>query len=202
MKIRTFKDIILSAKKWQLKECSRDWKTCVPLFPLETPCNSLEPPVNPCNPMWYIVTINPEKTIFHVLYRKQAFLDYENVGLKTPQNIHFSKGISIFPSHLHFAKGVSPSLSSKVWDVLYFHFMQNIPRKVPENVLVRKTFFCNPLYPHVIHREKTIDKPYIGLKNLHYLLVHGFCQNLRFWQLFVLKRFQTTTRNNIWWCSR
>ena len=36
--------------------------------------------------------MNREKTISDVLHRKEAFLDYESVGFKNPQNSHFSKG--------------------------------------------------------------------------------------------------------------
>ena len=37
--------------------------------------------------------MNREKTIFDVLYRKHAFLDYENIGLKKMQNLYVSKGV-------------------------------------------------------------------------------------------------------------
>ena len=37
---------------------------------------------------------NREKTIFDVLYSKQAFLDNENIGLKTHKIGIFSKGVS------------------------------------------------------------------------------------------------------------
>ena len=67
--------------------------------------------------------------------------------------------------------------------------MQNIPRKVPENVLVRKTFFCNPLYPHVIHREKTIDKPYIGLKKPALFVSPRFLSKFEILATFRFKTF-------------
>jgi len=38
--------------------------------------------------------MNREKTIFDVLYTKQAFLGHENIGLKKTPNLHFSKGFS------------------------------------------------------------------------------------------------------------
>ena len=38
--------------------------------------------------------INREKTIFDVLYSKQAFLNKKNLGLKNPKNRHFSKEVS------------------------------------------------------------------------------------------------------------
>ena len=37
--------------------------------------------------------IDPDKRIFDVLYRKHAFLDYENIGLKKMQNLYVSKGL-------------------------------------------------------------------------------------------------------------
>ena len=33
--------------------------------------------------------MNRKKTIFDVLYRKQVFLEYENIGLKKAPNLHF-----------------------------------------------------------------------------------------------------------------
>ena len=41
-----------------------------------------------------MVKINREKTIFDVLYSKQAFLNNKNIGFKNPQNWHFCKGVS------------------------------------------------------------------------------------------------------------
>ena len=60
--------------------------------------------------------IDRERTIFDILWRKQAFLGYENIGLKKPRNLIFPKGLvhgfghkfNIFPT---------------------FRFMQNTPRK-------------------------------------------------------------------------
>ena len=47
--------------------------------------------------MSYIVKINSEKTIFVVLYSKQAFVNNENIGFKNPQNWHFfPKGLVHF----------------------------------------------------------------------------------------------------------
>ena len=40
-----------------------------------------------------IVKINREKTIFDLLYSKQAFLNNKNIGFKTAQNWHFCKGV-------------------------------------------------------------------------------------------------------------
>ena len=36
--------------------------------------------------------MNREKLMFDVLYKKQAFLDHENIAFKIHQNLHFSKG--------------------------------------------------------------------------------------------------------------
>ena len=55
---------------------------------------------------------NREKTIFDVLYSKQAFLDNENIGLKNPQNWHFFHGFG-----------------QKFKILLTFCFMLNTPRK-------------------------------------------------------------------------
>ena len=59
---------------------------------------------------------NREKTIFDVLYSKQAFLDNENIGLKTHK-------IGIF------SKGGKMVLVKKFKIVLTFCFMLNTPRK-------------------------------------------------------------------------
>ena len=55
---------------------------------------------------------NREKTIFDVLYSKQAFLDNENIGLQNPQNWHFFHGFG-----------------QKFKILLTFCFMLNTPRK-------------------------------------------------------------------------
>ena len=44
--------------------------------------------------MSWIVKINRGKTIFDVLYSKQAFLNNKNIGFKNAQNWHFCKGVS------------------------------------------------------------------------------------------------------------
>ena len=52
------------------------------------------------------------KTIFDVLYSKQAFLNNENIGFKNPQNWHFfSKGLV-----LHFGQEVEEKLFADVLD--------------------------------------------------------------------------------------
>ena len=61
--------------------------------------------------------IDREKTIFDVLYSKQAFLNNENMGLKNPQNWHF------------FPKGLVHGFGQKFEILLTFRFMQNTPRK-------------------------------------------------------------------------
>ena len=61
--------------------------------------------------------INHEKTTFDVLYRKEAFLNNENMGLKNPHNWHF------------FAKGLVHGFGQKFEILLTFRFMQNTPRK-------------------------------------------------------------------------
>ena len=61
--------------------------------------------------------INREKTIFDVLYSKQAFLNNENVGLKTHK-------IGIFP------KGLVHGFGQKFVILLTFRFMQNTPRNI------------------------------------------------------------------------
>ena len=38
--------------------------------------------------------MNRKKTILDVLYRKQVFLEYENIGLKKTPNLHVSKNDS------------------------------------------------------------------------------------------------------------
>ena len=55
--------------------------------------------------------MNREKTIFDVLYRKQAFLEYENIRLKKTPNLHFSKGFS-------------PWFWSKRWSFIIFYVYQ------------------------------------------------------------------------------
>ena len=40
-----------------------------------------------------MVKINREKTIFDLLYRKQAFLDNENIGFKNPKTGIFPNGL-------------------------------------------------------------------------------------------------------------
>ena len=76
-----------------------------------------------------MVEINREKSIFDVLYSKQAFLDYEIIGLKNPQNLHFIQGVSRWFLFKHL----------KFW--LHFIFCK-IPReKVFGDVFVRKQAF-------------------------------------------------------------
>ena len=41
-----------------------------------------------------MVKINRGKTIFHVLYSKQAFLNNKNIGFKNGQIWHFWEGVS------------------------------------------------------------------------------------------------------------
>ena len=60
--------------------------------------------------------INREKTIFNVLFSKQASLDNENIGSKTHK-------IGIFP------KGLVHGFGEKFEILLTFRFMQNKPRK-------------------------------------------------------------------------
>ena len=56
--------------------------------------------------------IDREKTIFDVLYSKQAFLNNENIGFKNPQNWHFfSKGLV-----LDFGQEVEEKLFADVLD--------------------------------------------------------------------------------------
>ena len=60
--------------------------------------------------------INREKSIFDVLYRKQAFLNNENIGFKNPK-------IGIF------ATGLVHSFGQKMEILVTFGFTQNTPRK-------------------------------------------------------------------------
>ena len=60
--------------------------------------------------------INRDKPIFDILYRKQAFLNNENIGLETHK-------IGIF------AKGIVHGFGQKFELWLTFGFMQNTPRK-------------------------------------------------------------------------
>ena len=60
--------------------------------------------------------INREKTIFDVVYNKQASLDNENIGSKTHK-------IGIFP------KGLVHGFHEKFEILLTLRFMQNKPRK-------------------------------------------------------------------------
>ena len=58
--------------------------------------------------------INREKTIFDLLYSKQAFLDNENIGFKNPK-------IGIFP------KGLVQGFGQKFEILLTFRFNQITP---------------------------------------------------------------------------
>ena len=60
--------------------------------------------------------INREKWIFDLLYSKKAFLDNENIGLKTPE-------IGIFP------KGLVHGVGHKFEILITFRFIQNTPEK-------------------------------------------------------------------------
>ena len=62
--------------------------------------------------MLWIAKINRQRAIFNVLYSKQAFLNNENIGLKNPQNWHFSM-----------------DLIKKLEILLTIRFMQNTPRE-------------------------------------------------------------------------
>ena len=66
--------------------------------------------------MSQIVKINREKTIFHVLYRKQAFLNNKNMGFK-------SLKIGMF------ANGLVDGFGQKFEILRTFRFMQNTARK-------------------------------------------------------------------------
>ena len=61
--------------------------------------------------------IDREKTIFDVLYSKQAFLKNENVGVKMHK-------INVFP------KGLVHGFGQKFVILLTFPFMQNTPRNI------------------------------------------------------------------------
>ena len=56
------------------------------MSPLVTPCN-------PCIPMTENLKIDREKTMFDVLYRRQAFLKNENVGVKKQKIGILPKGL-------------------------------------------------------------------------------------------------------------
>ena len=43
---------------------------------------------------FFLFKTGQEKVFGDVLDRKQAFLDYRNIDLKKPQNLHLSKGVS------------------------------------------------------------------------------------------------------------
>ena len=67
--------------------------------------------------------IDRKETISDVWERKQAFLDYENIGLK-------KRWISIFPN------GLVHGFGKKFVILLTFRFMQNTPTKKIGDVLV------------------------------------------------------------------
>ena len=72
--------------------------------------------------MSYIVKINSEKTIFVVLYSKQAFVNNENIGLKNPQNWHsFPKGL------VHFRERVFADVLDK--KEAFKHYKNNCLRE-------------------------------------------------------------------------
>ena len=48
------------------------------------------------------MVIDLKRTIFDVLYTKQAFLDYENIGLKKPHNWHFFIFSTVLIKKLNF----------------------------------------------------------------------------------------------------
>ena len=65
--------------------------------------------------------INRKKTIFDVLYSKQAFLNNENIGFKNPQNWHFSKEGKENEGKIGiFAKGIVHDFGQK-WK--FFHVL-------------------------------------------------------------------------------
>ena len=75
--------------------------------------------------------INREKTIFDVLYSKQAFLNNENIGFKTHK-------IGIFP------KGLVHGFDQKIGNFVNVSFYSKIHReKVFGEVLVRKQAFLD-----------------------------------------------------------
>ena len=83
--------------------------------------------------------IDLERTIFDILWRKQAFLGYENIGLKKPGNL-------IVPKGLVHGFGHKFSIFST------FRFMQNAREKVFGDVLVRKE-------PFLDHKNMDLRKP-------------------------------------------
>ena len=85
--------------------------------------------------------INREKTIFDVLYSKQAFQNNKNIGFKNPQKWHFCKGISpwFWAKNLKFCERF----------VLYkIH-----PEKVFGDVLVRKQAFLDNINMDLKRRQ-------------------------------------------------
>ena len=85
--------------------------------------------------------INREKTIFDVLYSRQAFLNKKNIGLKNPQNWHFCKGVSpwFWAKNLKFCER--------------FVLCKIDPEKVFGDVLVRKEAFLDNINMDLKRRQ-------------------------------------------------
>ena len=87
--------------------------------------------------------INREKTIFDVLYSKQAFLNNKNIGVKNAQN-------------WHFCKRVSPWFFFKNWKFCERFVLCKIhPEKVFVDVLVRKRAFLDNINMDLKRRQNS-----------------------------------------------
>ena len=95
--------------------------------------------------------------IFDVLCSKQAFLDYENIGLKIAKNSHFSNG-------------VSPWFWLKIWNFVNLSFyIKYTEKKVFAYVLFRKQAFLN-------NKNMDFKKREIGIFPMG--IVHEFGQKV------------------------
>ena len=122
--------------------------------------------------------MGPEKVFVDVVNRKLASQDYENIGLRKSQN-------------LHFLKGARPWCWSKIWNFFFFFVFGKIGReKVFGDVLDWKLTVL--VYKNV-HLKKA--------QNLHFskrVTGHGFGQKFEIFSFLAKNR----ASEGIWWRFR
>ena len=100
------------------------------------------------------------KILFLTFYKKQAFLDYVNMGLKKPPNLPFSKEIG-------------PCFWSKLWDFVNFSFYAEYTEK---KYLVM--FSWKQAFPD--NGNVDLSKP----QNWHFCKLYQFGKNLNVFSSF------------------